>query len=58
MFKLLRFAFIMILIYSFGFLSGMRYQGHSNETEALKEDLLKKKDFIKKKGQSLIESLQ
>ena len=58
MFKLLRFAFIMILIYSFGFLSGMRYQGRSNEAEALKEDLLKKKDFIKNKGQSLIESLQ
>ena len=58
MFKLLRFAFIMIVVYSFGFLSGMRYQGSNNEAEALKEDLLKKKDFIKKKGQSLIESLQ
>lgn len=58
MFKLLRFFFIMIVMYSFGFLSGMRYQGSTNEAEALKDDLLKKKDYIKEKGQSVIDSLK
>lgn len=58
MLKLLRFLFIMIVVYSFGFLSGMRYQGNANEAEALKEDLLKKKDYIKEKGQSVIDSLK
>ena len=58
MLKLLRFFFIMIVVYSFGFLSGMRYQGSANEAEALKEDLLNKKDYIKEKGQSVIDSLK
>ena len=57
MFKLLRFFFIIIIVYSIGFLSGMRYQGSGDETEALKQDLLQKKDYLKEKGQSVIESL-
>ena len=58
MIQLFRSIVIWIIIYSVGFISGMRYQGSANEADALKEDLTNKAKLIKEHGEALIEKIQ
>ena len=58
MFSFIRFIVILIIAYSAGFISGMRYQGDLNETEALKEHLKQQLNNATEKGKALIEKVQ
>lgn len=58
MIRLVKFIVILIIVYSIGFISGMRYQGSADEAEALKQDLTDKAKIIKQHGEALIEKVQ
>ena len=57
MIRLLKLFAILIIVYSAGFISGIRYQGSEDEAEALKQDLLEKKEYIKQKGQDVYDKI-
>lgn len=57
MIRLLKLFVMLVLVYSAGFISGMRYQGGEDEAEALKQDLLEKKEYIKQTGQTVFDKI-
>ena len=58
MIRLAKFIIILIVTYSLGFLSGMRYQGSPDESEALQEHLIDQYNFAKDKGKAVIDNLK
>ena len=55
MIRLARFLVLLIVIYSLGFISGLRYQGSPDESEALQEHLIDKYNQAKEKGSAVID---
>lgn len=58
MIRLARFFILLIIIYSLGFISGMRYQGSQDESEALQEHLIDQYNYAKDKGKAVIDRLK
>ena len=54
MLRLLRIIIVYILIYSFGFLSGMKYHGSQDPATALQEDIKGKINYVREKGKEVI----
>lgn len=55
MIRLAKFFALLIVVYSLGFISGLRYQGSPDEGEALQEHLIDKYNQAKEKGSAVID---
>ena len=55
MIRLARTTVVLIIIYSLGFISGMRYQGTQDESEALQEHLIDQYNYAKDKGKAVVD---
>ena len=54
MLRLLRTLIIYAIIYSLGFLSGMKYHGQEDKAAALQEDITNKVNYVRQKSREVI----
>jgi len=58
MFRLIRLVVISLVIYSLGFISGMKYHGSEDKAAALQEDLTGKINYARQKGTEVINKVK
>ena len=54
MLRLLRIIIVYIIVYSLGFLSGMKYHGSEDKAAALQEDITNKINYAREKSREVI----
>lgn len=54
MLRLLKVLVIYAIIYSLGFLSGMKYHGQEDQAAALQDDITNKVNYVRQKSREMI----